>query len=160
MELGNTDSFFVQWYYNKVFFTGFWCWAVAQSIKVLLGVIREKRFNFKWFVGSGGMPSSHTALTSGMAVSCGLYYGFDSAIFGLASAFAVVTMFDAQGVRRQSGKQAEALNKILEDLFAHRGLQEQRLKELVGHSPNEVFAGSLLGIVMALLMRFFWFAHS
>ncbi len=147
------DSFLAEWYRNKVFLAGFWSWFIAQTIKVILGVIREKRFNFRWFVGSGGMPSSHAALVAGLTTAVGLFQGFDSPLFAMAFGFAVITMFDAQGVRRQSGHQAEALNKILEDLYAHKGLQEERLKELFGHTPVEVFAGSFLGVVVALVIH-------
>ncbi|MBI3251769.1 MAG: divergent PAP2 family protein [Candidatus Omnitrophica bacterium] len=126
-------------------------WASAQALKVLVGAIEEKRFNFGWFLKSGGMPSSHTAFTMSLATAMGLNYGFDSGLFAMALGFAVITMFDAQGVRRHSGEQAETLNKILEDIYSHRGLQEERLKELVGHTPLEVFAGGALGIAAALL---------
>ncbi|OGW82932.1 MAG: hypothetical protein A3C47_06505 [Omnitrophica bacterium RIFCSPHIGHO2_02_FULL_51_18] len=152
MLVDSSDSILAQWYRNKIFFTGFWSWFAAQTIKVVLGIIREKRFNFKWFVGSGGMPSSHVALTCGLTTSVGLFYGFDSGLFAVVFAMLVITMFDAQGVRRQSGKQAEALNKILEDLYEHKGLQPDRLKELFGHSPKEVFAGGFVGIVVASLI--------
>ena len=145
------DSFLAQIGRNKIVIATAAAWAIAQTFKVMIGVVREKRFNFRWFVGSGGMPSSHAALATSLATSVGLYHGFDSALFAISLAFAVITMFDAQGVRRQSGQQAEALNKILEDLYAHKGLQEERLKELFGHSPNEVFAGGILGITTALL---------
>ena len=148
----NSDSILAQWYRNKVFFAAFWSWFAAQAIKVVLGIIREKRFNFKWFVGSGGMPSSHVALTCGLTTSIGLFYGFDTGLFALAFTVLVITMFDAQGVRRHSGKQAEALNKIFDDLYAHKGIQPDRLKELFGHSPMEVFAGGFVGIVVASLM--------
>lgn len=147
-----SDSFLADWYHNRMFFAGFWSWFIAQTIKVLLGVWREKRFNFRWFVGSGGMPSSHAALVAGLATSVGLMQGFDSGLFAVAFAFAVITMFDAQGVRRQSGHQAEALNRILEDLYAHKGLLEERLKELFGHTPVEVFAGAALGIFIAMFV--------
>ena len=152
MLLSNSDSILAQWCRNKVFFSGFWSWFIAQTIKVVLGIIREKRFNFKWFVGSGGMPSSHVALVCGLTTAAGLFHGFDSAIFAVAFAVMVITMFDAQGVRRQSGKQAEALNKILDDLYAHRGIQPDRLKELFGHNPKEVFAGVFVGIIVSLLI--------
>ncbi|OGW92015.1 MAG: hypothetical protein A3D28_06340 [Omnitrophica bacterium RIFCSPHIGHO2_02_FULL_63_14] len=145
-----TDSIWAQWYRNDVFWAGFWSWAIAQTLKVVIGVFREKRFNFRWFVGSGGMPSSHAALVSGFTLAAGLVEGFDSGLFAVAFGFAVITMFDAQGVRRQSGCQAEALNKILDDLYAHRGLREEPLKELFGHTPVEVFAGAFLGIATAL----------
>lgn len=152
MLLDSSDSFLAQWYRNKIFFSAFWSWFVAQSIKVALGVKREKRFNFRWFIGSGGMPSSHAALAVGLTTSIALQYGCDSGIFAMAFAFAVVTMFDAQGVRRQSGQQAEALNKILDDLHAHKGIREERLKQFFGHTPVEVFAGAGVGIFMALLV--------
>ena len=151
MVLDHPDSILAQWCGNKIFFVGFWSWVVAQTIKVLLGIMRERRFNFRWFVGSGGMPSSHAALATGLTTSIGLYYGFDSGLFAMAFAFTVITMFDAQGVRRQSGHQAEALNKIIDDLYAHRPVREDRLKELFGHTPVEVFAGGLVGIMIALL---------
>ncbi len=149
--LSSSDSILDQWYRNRVFFAAFWSWFIAQTIKVVLGILREKRFNFKWFVGSGGMPSSHVALTCGLATAVGLFYGFDSGSFAIAFAIMVITMFDAQGVRRQSGKQAGMLNKILDDLYAHRDIEPDRLKELFGHSPKEVFAGGLVGIAVASL---------
>lgn len=152
MFLTNPDSFIAEWSHNQFFFTAFWSWFTAQLVKVFLGVLRERRFNFKWFVGSGGMPSSHAALTAGLTTSIALYEGFDSGIFAIAFVLTVITMFDAQGVRRQSGKQAEALNKILDDIYSQRGLQEEPLKELFGHTPLQVFAGSFLGVVVALLL--------
>ena len=152
MTSTHPDSVLAQWVQNKIFFAAFWSWVIAQLIKVFLGVMREKRFNFRWFVGSGGMPSSHAALATGLTTSTGLYYGFDSGLFAMAFAFTVITMFDAQGVRRQSGHQAEALNKIIDDLYANKGVQEERLKELFGHTPVEVFAGGFVGIVTALLL--------
>lgn len=137
---------------NPVVITGFAAWFLAQSLKVLLGFIEEKRFNFKWFIGSGGMPSSHAALVMSVAVEVGLTEGFGTPIFALALAFALVTMFDAQGVRRQSGYQAEALNKMLDDIYSQRGIQEQPLKELFGHTPIEVLAGAVLGLVVAVAL--------
>ena len=154
MPINNPDSFVAEWSRNQIFLTAFWAWFSAQLIKVILGVIREKRFNFKWFVGSGGMPSSHSAMVSALTTAIALYQGFDSGLFAAAFGFSMIIMFDAQGVRHQSGKQAEALNKILEDLYAHKGIKEDRLKALFGHTPVEVFAGATIGILVALLMYF------
>lgn len=137
---------------NPVVETGFAAWFLAQSLKVVLGFIEEKRFNFKWFLVSGGMPSSHAALVMSVAVAVGLNEGFGSPVFALALTFAFVTMFDAQGVRRQSGQQAEALNKMLDDIYSQRGIQEAPLKELFGHTPVEVLAGAVLGIVVASVL--------
>ena len=154
MVAQSSDSLLAQWCRNKVFFTGFWSWVIAQTLKVAVGVYLERRFNFRWLVGSGGMPSSHAALAAGLTTAIGFSHGFDSGLFAMAFAFAVITMFDAQGVRRQSGHQAEALNKILEDLYAQKGLREERLKELFGHTPVEVFAGAFVGIAVAFFFYF------
>lgn len=137
---------------NPVVVTGICAWFIAQSLKVAIGFTQERRFNFKWFVGSGGMPSSHAALVMSVAVAVGLAEGFGTPVFALALAFAIVTMFDAQGVRRQSGQQAEALNKMLDDIYSQRGIQEAPLKELFGHSPVEVLAGGVLGAVVAVVL--------
>ncbi len=134
---------------NQMFFTVIMAWLVAQTIKVAIGVIREKRFNFKWFVGSGGMPSSHASTVSALATTVGLTYGFTSSFFAIVFFLAFIIMFDAQGVRRQSGQQAEALNKIIEDIYLNRGIQQNRLMELLGHTPIQVFAGAALGILVA-----------
>ena len=128
-------------------------WFIAQSLKVLLGVVKEKRFNFKWFVGTGGMPSSHAAAVSALATSVGLEMGLTSPIFALALVFAVVVLFDSQGVRRASGQQAEVLNKILDDIYWKHRIKEDRLKELLGHTPIEVLTGTALGILIALFFN-------
>jgi uncharacterized protein len=151
MAFDNPDSFLAQIGRNKIFISTFFAWLIAQLIKVFLGFFREKRFNFKWLIRSGGMPSSHVSLSMCLTTSVGLYYGFDSGLFAMAFGFAAITMFDAQGVRRHSGRQATILNKILDDIYAHKGVQETQLKELVGHTPIEVYAGGALGIVVALL---------
>jgi acid phosphatase family membrane protein YuiD len=136
---------------NQILITTIIAWIIAQAIKVIIGFIREKRFNFRWFVGTGGMPSSHAAGVSALATSVGITFGFDSALFAVTLIFTLVVLFDAQGVRRQTGKQAEALNKILDDIYWKKRIQEDRLKELLGHTPVQVFAGIALGIVIALL---------
>lgn len=128
-------------------------WAVAQTIKVGLGVIRKKKFDFRWFVGTGGMPSSHAAGASCLATAIGFQYGFDSVYFALAASFALVVMFDAQGVRRATGKQAYILNKIMDDIYWQGKTKESRLRELIGHTPIEVITGCLIGIAIAYLMK-------
>jgi acid phosphatase family membrane protein YuiD len=119
---------------------------------VVLGVIKEKKFNFRWFIGTGGMPSSHAAGVSALGTAVGLEYGFNSPLFAVAAAFAIVTMFDAQGVRRATGYQASILNKMMDDIYWKGQIEEQRLKELVGHTPVEVLAGCIFGIFWALLL--------
>lgn len=128
-------------------------WIIAQAIKVTFGVMRQRRFDFRWFVGTGGMPSSHAAGASCLATAIGLECGFDSVYFALAALFALVVMFDAQGVRYASGKQARILNKVMEDIYWQGRIQEHRLRELVGHTPIEVIVGFLLGVTIALVAR-------
>ena len=149
--LENSDSIFAQLGRNRIFIATISSWFVAQLFKVVIGILRDRRFNFKWLISSGGMPSSHVALSMCLTTSIGLYYGFDSGLFAMALGFAVITMFDAQGVRWHSGKQAQALNRILEDIYHNKGIQEAPLKQLIGHTPVEVYAGGALGIVMAIL---------
>jgi hypothetical protein len=145
------EKIFAELAKNKIFLTTLLTWAIAQTIKVVIGVIRQKRFDFRWFVGTGGMPSSHAAGASCLATAVGIEYGFDSAYFALAAAFAIVVMFDAQGVRRASGKQAHILNKIMDDIYWQGKVHEGRLRELIGHTPVEVIVGFLLGVVIACL---------
>lgn len=145
------EEIFTQILKNKIFITTVLTWIVAQSIKVVIGVIRQKKFDFRWFVGTGGMPSSHAAGASCLSTAIGFNYGFDSVYFALAASFAIVVMFDAQGVRRASGKQAHILNKVMEDIYWKGRIHEGRLRELIGHTPVEVIAGSLLGITIAFL---------
>jgi acid phosphatase family membrane protein YuiD len=144
---------FESMWHNHVLMVTLLAWAFAQTIKVSLGVLRTKRFDFRWFIGTGGMPSAHAAGSSALAVVIGLDYGFGSVLFALAAVFAVVTMFDAQGVRRSSGKQASILNKILDDIYWKGKIEEDRLKELIGHTPIEVFMGSVIGILLAIIFQ-------
>ncbi|MFH1753338.1 MAG: divergent PAP2 family protein [Candidatus Omnitrophota bacterium] len=136
---------------NYVALTTLLTWVFSQAIKVVLGIVREKRFNFMWFVGTGGLPSAHAAAVTALASSIGLYEGFDTPVFGLATLFAVIVLFDAQGVRRASGKQAQLLNRILDDIYWKKKIQEDRLMELLGHTPVEIFAGMIIGVLMSLL---------
>ena len=138
---------------NKIFMTTLSAWIIAQIIKVTIGVIKEKKFDFRWFVGTGGMPSSHAAGASCLSAAIGLEYGFNSVYFALAASFAIVVMFDAQGVRRASGRQARILNKIMEDIYWQKRIHDNQLRELIGHTPIEVIAGFLLGIAIAFLAR-------
>lgn len=138
------------WYFlhNKTVAATFFGWFAAQTIKVIIGVIREKRFNFKWFVGTGGMPSSHAAGVTALSTAVGLYEGVGTSLFCVALMFTVVVICDAQGVRRATGKQAEILNKVMEDIYWKKKIQEDRLKELVGHTPIQVIAGILVGLAV------------
>jgi len=144
--------FFPEIFQNRILLTTLAVWVLAQSMKVILGVFKEKRFNFRWFIGTGGMPSSHAAGASALATAVGLEYGFNSPLFAVAAVFTMVTMFDAQGVRRATGYQATILNKMMDDIYWKGQIEEQRLKELVGHTPIEVLAGFAFGVVCAMVL--------
>ena len=136
---------------NHMFWTSASAWLIAQTIKVVLGVFREKRFNFKWFLGTGGMPSSHASGVTALAASIGIQEGVGTPLFAFAAMFAVVVIADAQGVRRATGKQAGVLNRIIEDLYWGKQIANDRLKELIGHTPIEVFAGIFMGLLTAFI---------
>ena len=144
------SRFFMQ---NHILSVTIAAWVFTQTIKVTLGVIREKKFNFRWFIGTGGMPSSHAAGATALALASGLELGFSSPVFALAFVFALVTMFDAQGVRRSAGKQAEILNKVMEDIHWQGRIKEGKLKELLGHTPIQVITGSVIGVLIALALN-------
>ena len=145
-------AFFPEIFQNRILLTTLAVWFLAQSLKVVIGVIKERRFNFRWFIGTGGMPSSHAAGATALATSVGLEYGFNSPLFAVSAAFALVTMFDAQGVRRSTGYQATILNKMMEDIYWKGQIEQQRLKELVGHTPIEVLAGFVFGVCLAMIL--------
>jgi acid phosphatase family membrane protein YuiD len=138
--------------HNDVLYAALLAWFIAQTIKVMITLLIEKEFKFERFHGSGGMPSSHTSTIVAAATAIGLTVGWETPMFALSLIMAFIVMYDASGVRRSVGKQAKLLNDIIEDLFEHKQLQEERLKELVGHKPTEVFVGAVLGVVIANLV--------
>ena len=149
--MDTSKNIFIGLITNKVFIVTITTWFITQTIKVATGVIREKRFNFRWFVGTGGMPSSHSATVSALTTAVGLHSGFDSVAFAITLTFSAIVVLDATGVRRATGKQAEILNKMLDDIYWKKHIQEDRLKELLGHTPIQVFVGMAFGIAIAML---------
>ena len=130
-------------------------WASAQIIKTVINCIINKSFSFERLVGSGGMPSSHSAFVAALAVSVFKYEGPDTAIFAACFVMAFIVMYDAMGVRRETGKQAELLNQITQIFsanYAEFDTPERALKELVGHTPLQVFFGGLLGILVGIMV--------
>ncbi|NLC43241.1 MAG: divergent PAP2 family protein [Clostridiales bacterium] len=136
---------------NRILWNSILAWFIAQVFKVFLTLILDKRWDFARFVGSGGMPSSHSAIMTCMATSIGMQEGFHSPIFALSVASTLVVMYDAAGVRRAAGKQAIVLNEIVRELQSKHTITEGKLKELLGHTPIEVIAGAILGILVAVL---------
>lgn len=130
-------------------------WAIAQIIKVFVNSVMARRFAWESIFASGGMPSSHSAFVTALAVVIGAQHGLGSAAFAVAAAFSLVVMYDACGVRRAVGEQAKVLNNIIEALKENTQMGgEKALKEILGHSPFQVVMGSLLGFVIGLLFYF------
>ena len=132
------------------FLSSFLSWMIAQAAKLVTALICTRRVDFSYFVSTGGMPSAHSAMVTGLATSIGITEGFDSVAAMIAISFAAVTMFDAAGVRQAAGQQAAVLNQIIDELFHEHRLSEARLKELLGHTRFEVFCGLLIGVFTAL----------
>ncbi|HLH70387.1 MAG TPA: divergent PAP2 family protein [Candidatus Dormibacteraeota bacterium] len=129
----------------------FVAWAIAQALKVIVSSARQRRLNLRVLAEMGGMPSSHSALVMGLTTAVGRGQGVGSAAFAIALIFSFVVMYDAQGVRRAVGRQAALLNRLVEDMVTMRGIQEARLRELLGHTPVEVLVGAALGIAVGFL---------
>ncbi|KAE8716599.1 proteasome subunit beta type-7-B-like [Hibiscus syriacus] len=133
---------------NYPLICAFIAFAIAQSIKFFTSWYKEKRWDIKQLVGSGGMPSSHSSTVTALATAIGFQEGFGGSLFATAMILACIVMYDATGVRLHAGRQAEVLNQIVYELPAEHPLAESRpLRELLGHTPPQVFAGGLLGIV-------------
>jgi acid phosphatase family membrane protein YuiD len=127
-------------------------WTIAQTAMVIIYSVREHRLNLRVLAVTGGMPSSHSAIVMGMTTAVGKYSGVTSAPFAIALIFSFVVMYDAAGLRRAAGRQAAILNRLVEDLVNMRGVQEAKLRELLGHTPVEVLVGAILGVVAGLIL--------
>jgi acid phosphatase family membrane protein YuiD len=138
-------------FHNKALIAAVLGWLVAQLLKTLLALVRERKLDLAHMVSPGGMPSAHSALVTALATAIGRLYGAQSSIFALAAVFAGVVLYDAAGVRLAVSRQARILNKMIDDFFHARGFDEHRLRELVGHTPVQVFAGALLGFIFGIL---------
>ena len=138
------------------FWSSFIGWTLAQVIKMTVGFIKTGQIDFRYLLSTGGMPSAHSAMVCGLATSIGLTEGFDSPIAMLAAGFAAITMFDAASVRRAAGHQARVLNLMIQELFKQHKLRQTHLKELLGHTRKEVFAGMIVGILVAVATVYFW----
>ena len=136
---------------NKYIYIPFFVWLSIQTFKVIWDLVKTKQFNFKRIMGAGGMPSSHSAVVTSLATLIGKNQGFDSPVFAISVIFALVVMYDAAGVRRAAGKQAKILNKIV-NTPGLTGVQvQEKLVEVLGHTPVEVFVGAIIGIVVGIV---------
>lgn len=147
-------SFFTELLKNDVLITAIIGWFIAQVIKVLLVLLQNKRIDWSRFVGSGGMPSSHTSFVMSLTTAIGYTEGISSNAFAICAVLAFVVMYDASGVRRATGTQAKVINKLVDSYEETEDIEisDEKLKELIGHSPIEVFAGALLGFLIAVFM--------
>lgn len=141
-----------KWYINPVFWCALIAWMVAQGTKMLTHFVRTREVDFHYLVSTGGVPSAHSAMAAALATSVGLQVGFSEPLFAVTLAFAIVVMFDAQSVRRAAGQQAKLLNQIVAEIFKEHHLSQQKLAELLGHTPLEVFLGLLMGVLTALIV--------
>ena len=141
----NAVSFFTG---NLILNLSVFAWAAAQVLKLIVVLITERRWDWKHILSSGGMPSSHSSTVCACAASVAYLYGFQSPLFAIAALLAIVVMYDAFNVRRETGKQARILNYMMEHWAQMKPeeLFDRALKELVGHTPLQVFMGALLGI--------------
>ncbi len=140
--------------FNPVLLSAIIAWLLAQIIKVLGEYITLSRWNWVLLFQAGGMPSSHSAMVSAAALSIGLYVGFDQPVFAISSILAMIVIYDATGIRRETGRQAVLINTMIEDLAKGKLAQVDRLKEVLGHTPGEAVLGTLLGLVISLLVWF------
>jgi acid phosphatase family membrane protein YuiD len=139
---------------NPVLWVALSAWALAQLIKVPLHYIQTRKWDWTLLLRAGGMPSSHSALVAATAHGIGLHLGYDTPLFAVAAILAVIVIYDATGIRRQAGKHAELINTIVQDLGSgkpHWQEAQEKLKEVLGHTPFEALAGTILGIITAQL---------
>lgn len=141
---------------NRVLVAALIAWMLAQIIKVPFFYLQYRRWNWGLWFSAGGMPSSHSALITAATIAIGLYEGFDSPLFALAVAIAMIVVYDAAGVRRQAGLQARKINLLITQFLSGQKISEERLKEVIGHTPRQVLVGILLGLVAALVTWLVW----
>ncbi len=141
---------------NPVFLSSVIAWALAQMIKVPTEYFRTGRINWALLLSSGGMPSSHSALMVGATYGAGLFIGFDSPVFAVVFPMTMIVIYDATGVRRQTGFHAEKINLLIRELLSGDFKAEKKLREVLGHTPLEALFGVLLGLATAQVVWFLW----
>jgi hypothetical protein len=141
---------------NPVLIAGFTSWVLAQLIKVPWNYLSTGKWDWVLLLRAGSMPSSHSALVASVAHATGLFVGFASPLFALALTLAAIVIYDATGIRLQAGKHAEIINRIVRDTVKGKRTNEKQLKEVLGHTPLEALAGTLLGIVVGQLIWLLW----
>ena len=136
---------------NHVLWTAMVAWILAQVLKIPFDYLRNREWDWAQFFAAGGMPSSHSALITSATLGAGLHQGFDSPIFALGVAISMIVIYDAAGVRRQAGIQAQKINAMVAELLKGNPISEEQLREVIGHTPIEVASGVLLGLAVAFI---------
>ena len=152
LQLKTNMNFFEEIITNKCIYIPFLLWFFIQLFKFLTDLIVNKRINIKRIMGAGGMPSSHSAVVSSLAILIGKDYGFNSGVFALSLIMAFVVMYDAAGIRRAAGKQATILNRILETPGLTTGEVQEKLIEALGHTQIQVFVGAIIGVIVGAIV--------
>lgn len=137
---------------NGVLFIAVIACLIAQALKLIVDLVKNRKLNVRVLTTTGGMPSAHSALVTSLATGVGQTAGWGSPEFAIATIFAIIVMYDAAGVRQAAGKQARILNQMIDELFSKdHEFNEDKLKELLGHTPFQVIVGSALGITISCL---------
>lgn len=146
-----------QFFSNRLIGVSALAWLIAQLIKIIIDLVKNRTIDIRLITSSGGMPSSHSSFVTSLATSVGLTKGFDSVDFAITFVLCMVVMYDAAGVRRAAGKQAAVINDIAAIMENYGFRMDENLKELLGHTPVEVTAGAILGIGLSIVMNLFVF---
>ncbi len=154
MQTFSLPNLAAQLWANNILWVSVIASSLAQFLKPFTYYIKTHEWDWHHLSETGGMPSSHSAMVSALATGVGLVYGFDSAYFAISVVLAMIVTYDAGGVRRQAGQHARAINQMVAELLSGHPLEENHLKELLGHSRLEVFAGILFGIATMLVWKF------
>ena len=141
---------------NRALIAALTAWGIAQVVKVPLEYVQTRRWNWALLFRAGGMPSSHSALVAGLAHAIGLYWGFGSPLFAIAFVLCMIVIYDATGIRRQAGRHARIINQMITDMASGHPLKQEQLREILGHTPMEALAGTILGVATAQVIWWIW----
>lgn len=152
--MADVISFFKDFFTNPVMLSALLAWGIAQTLKMPIDYFLHKRWNWSLLFSAGGMPSSHSALVTATTLAIGIFDGVKSSTFALAFVLSMIVIYDATGIRRQAGIHAQKINVMINELLAGHPLNEERLAEVLGHTPRQAVGGMGIGILCAILVWF------